>query len=374
VVLEAAQQPDAATAASAGVIAPLLARVTPNGVLKALGRDLGGRYLRLLASSGRYTFELIRDRGIACSAQPFGFINPVAGSAGAGTVAALAAEWAPFRSDLAVAGSEETRALTGVEGYAAALVDPTGGGLDPVAYQQGLADALRGSSLIRIFRSSRVLGLGRARGRWALRTAGATLFADIVVLCANGANAALHPALAKTILPLSVYQVATAPLSQEARRGVLPEGHAMTDASGDVFSLRFDTSGRLITAYPAAADLSRAELDLRINRRLLAALPAYRETPLEHVWKGTAWLNANLLPRLAVVDEGLYAVQACNGRGLALNTVIGREAAALIAGKTAAPALPLERPRAVRGYVFARHAPRLMMAGAAVLKRLRTAA
>jgi len=208
-----------------------------------------------------------------------------------------------------------------------------------------------------------VVSVTRRGAGWAVRTAGGTLTARRVVLCAGGGNARLHPALKKTLLPLAVYQVATAPLPLAMRRQILPGGQALTDASADVFSIRFDGEGRLITALPAVRDLSRDDLDGAINDRLAAALPAYGRTPLEFGWKGVAWLNPTLLPRLTAVEDGLIAVQACNGRGLALNTAMGADLALwLMAPGVHQTALPLEPAQPIPGYAFARHMPGLVMA------------
>jgi len=373
VVLDAGREALSATAASAGVVAPQLVRTTPNGVLGRLGQERGARLLHLLAESGRYVFDLIRAEAIDCAAQPHGFINPVASGADAEQVRRLIEEWAPFRTDLKVAGVDETRDLTGCLGYTASLVDPSGGGLDPVAYVQGLAARLP-PSLVRLIRDTKVLSMRREGGSWALRTAEGLVLAKTVMLCANGGNARLHPALAKTILPLPVYEVATRPLAPSMRAQILPKGHALTDASTDVFSIRFDRDGRLITACSAGAVMGRDALTTQINRRLVATISAYEATPLDYAWKGTAWLNSDLLPRILRVDEGLFAVQACNGRGIALSTIIGREAARLaIQPATYQPLVPLQRPRPVPGYAVARHLPGLMMFGAAVVKKFRRA-
>jgi len=195
-----------------------------------------------------------------------------------------------------------------------------------------------------------------------------------VVLCANGGNARLHPALAKTILPLSVYEVATTPLAPSLRAEILPQGHALTDSSADVFSIRFDSDGRLITAWSAGAVVGREALATQINRRLTATIPGYAPTPLDYAWKGTAWLNSDLLPRVLTVDDGLFAVQACNGRGIALSTIVGREIARLVAQPGAyQPLVPLQKPRPVTGYGLARHLPGLMMLGASIGQKLRRA-
>lgn len=364
VVLEAARQPIAATAASAGVIAPQLTRHTPGDVLKRLGAEAGGRFLRLLAESGRYLFDLARDLEIDCAAQPTGFLNPIPGEEGAARLRRVLEEWAPFRDDLRLAGGAETRALTGADGYAACLVDPGGGAIDPVAFVQGLAGALP-PLIVQLFRESPVTSIARRNRRWVLTTPQGTLTARRVVLCANGANRTLHPALARTVLPLAVYQVATAPPPASMRAAILPGGQALTDSSANVFSIRFDGEGRLITAWPAMGELGAGALTRAINDRLAASLPAWRETPLDFGWKGVAWMNANLLPRITVVDEDLFAVQACNGRGLALNTVIGREIARLFQAPGAyRPAIPLGRPARIPGYALARHMPGLIIAGA----------
>ncbi len=367
VVLEAARQPFEATAASGGVVAPQLVRNTPASVLERMGADAGARFLGLLASSGRRLFDLVAGEGIACDARPAGFLNPAPGDDAHDRLRRLIEAWAPFRHDLSLVGAGETLALTGCAQYAACLVDPTGGGIDPVGFVQGLAARLP-SARVQIFRDSPVVSLERQGAGWVVSTAEGTLTARRVVLCANGANARLHRALAKTVLPLPVYQVATAPLPETARQGILPRGHAMTDASADVFSVRFDGQGRLITACPATPSLSREALDRTINDRLVAALPAYGRTPLEFGWKGTAWINPTFLPRLTAVEEGLIAVQACNGRGLALNTAIGADLARwLLAPESGELAVPLSPPRPIAGYTFARHLPGLMMTAARLM-------
>jgi glycine/D-amino acid oxidase-like deaminating enzyme len=191
-----------------------------------------------------------------------------------------------------------------------------------------------------------------------------------VVLCANGGNSALHPALARTVLPLPVYEVATRPLPAPMRNKILPQGHTLTDSSTNVFSIRFDRAGRLITACPGGHKIDYAQVNHLINLRLAALLPDYRSTPLEYIWQGTAWLNSSLLPRVLLVDDGLMAVQACNGRGIGLNTIIGRELGGWMADPSDGPPLvPMESPRRVAGFIFTKYLPELMMGGSAFARR-----
>jgi glycine/D-amino acid oxidase-like deaminating enzyme len=369
VILESENDATAATGASGGIIAPQLVRTTPNAVLKRLGADSGGPLLRMIAESGRYTFKLIEHLQIACGAQQSGFINPASGQHGTRVHAQIVEEWRPFRSDLRVIDAADVRTLSGCRGYSSAIVDDTGGGLDPIAYSRGLAIAVKAVG-VPLYHHSRVLELERAADGWVARTSAGEVTARRVVLCANGGNATLHPALAQTIVPLPICEVATQPLPVSMRKNILPFGHTLTDSSADVFSIRFDAAHRLITACPGRQKIDYARINHLINQRLAASIPDYRSTPLEYIWQGTAWLNSSLLPRVLRVDEGLMAVQACNGRGIGLNTIIGRELGRWMAEPNdVSPMVPIESPRRVAGFIFARYLPKLMLGGAAIAKR-----
>jgi hypothetical protein len=79
-----------------------------------------------------------------------------------------------------------------------------------------------------------------------------------------------------------------------------------------------------------------------------------------------------MLPRLIRVSDNLIAIQACNGRGIALNTILGREVARwLEAPGSYAPALDFEPPRPFRRMGLMRHLPRLMLSAAMLASRLR---
>lgn len=369
VLLESENDANAATSASAGIVAPQLVRTTPSAVLQSLGADVGARALRMIAESGRYTFGLVDRLGIECGARQSGFLNPITGQQGAISHSRLVEEWRPFRDDLRFIEGPEVRALSGCRGYSAAVVDPTGGSLDPVAYSRGLAQALRAEG-VALHYNSRVLTLTRSGNGWLARTPSGEVTARRVVLCANGGNTTLHPAIARTILPLPVCEVATRPLPAAMRAKILPQGHALTDSSTNVFSIRFDTAGRLITACPGRTRIDYEQIEQLINHRLETQIPDYRRTPLEYIWQGTAWLNSSLLPRVLLVEDGLLAVQACNGRGIALNTIIGHELARWMAAPGEGPPLvPLETPKRVAGFIFARYLPEIMMGGAAIAKR-----
>lgn len=373
-VLEAADIGNGATGASAGIVTAQLVRQTPDDVVRRLGRAQAELFLKLLASAGARTFELIGARKRQVGAVNGGFIAPAKGAAGAERIATSAQQWLPFRSDLRVLSARETLELTGAVGYSAALLDPSGGCLNPLAYAEMLASDVRSLGAA-IYTHSPVRCVTRSSSSWRVDTGHGSITARQVVLCANGGNAALATSLRHSVLPLSVCQVATVPMSAKARQDILPRGQSMTDLETDVFSVRFDPEGRLITAYPMSSALKEpGRLNELVNRRLAAMLPSFLPTRLQHAWTGTAWLNSDLLPRAVDLDEGLFAIQACNGRGIAVSAAVGQSFGSwLTQGGNGPCAIPVQRPRSIPGYALVRYVPAVLMRLSLAAQRLRRA-
>lgn len=361
-LFEAEELGAGATGASAGVVAPQLVRQTPAGVRSAMGHDTGSRYLRLLADAGNLTFDVIGDRMKAIDACAGGFLAPATGSTGRQKIKDLLDQWREIRPDLTLIEGADVLRLTGSPAYSAALHDPTGGSLNPLAFCRMLADDALAAGA-GIFTRSRVTGFVRDGKIWRFQVGSHIVQAKQVMLCANGGNAHLHPNIRRSVLPLKVCQVATRPLAAAVRQMVLPQSHSLTDLETEVFSIRYDQDGRLITAHPMGNDLvDRDRLNRVVNARLAAMLPAYEYTPLEYAWTGTAWLTSSLLPQLTAVDEGLFAIQACNGRGIALAASIARSVADWLVSEGVRPCgLPILKPRPIPGYFFARYVPALLM-------------
>lgn len=373
-LFEADELGSGATGASAGVLAPQLVRQTPNGVHSTMGRETGSRYLRLLADAGKLTFDIIRDRMEAIDARAGGFLAPATGAAGRQKIKDLLDQWREIRPDLTLIEGAEIVRLTGSPAYSAALHDPTGGSLNPLAYCRMLGDDALAAGA-GLFTRSPVSGLERDGEVWRFQIGRHAVQARKVMLCANGGNTHLHPNIQRSVLPLKVCQVATHPLSPAVRQKILPQAHSLTDLETEVFSIRYDRDGRLITAHPMGSDLvDRDRLNRVVNARLSAMLPAYEHAPLEYAWTGTAWLTSSLLPQLTAVDERLFAIQACNGRGIALAASIAKSVADWLVTEGQRPCgLPILKPRPIPGYLFARYVPGLLMKMALATQSIRKA-
>jgi len=360
VVLEAAEPGANAAGKSGGIIASLPARQRPARIMKNHGEVAGRRLISLYAESGRYTFSLIDRLGLNCSPQPSGFIAPARAGRRVRGLSGISREWRTFGHDIRYLDRVATRDLTGLDLYDGALLDPHGGALNPYAYAAELAGASADAGA-GIFTGSPVTACVNAAGSWRLSTPEGRVDAKRVLLCAGGDNRGLSGHLCRASMPLAAYQFATEPLSADVREAVLPEGHALTDVHTDIFTIRYDTEGRLITACAAFLFSNSNERAVgAMTRRLRRVSSLFESIRIQHVWRGTAWLGRSLTPQFFDLSDGLFAIQACNGRGLAVNTLLGRRVAEFVAfGSEARAQLTVERPAAIRPYSLMRHAPGL---------------
>ncbi|MFT3964390.1 MAG: FAD-dependent oxidoreductase [Sphingobium sp.] len=352
--------PEPATNASGGLIAPQMIRGTPQSTLQQMGSEAGQRMLDLVARAGGYTRSLVETHGLDCAYQGDGFIAPFS-SAQAAHSELVAREWAEFRDDVSIVDSAETERLTGCRGYAGALVDRSGGAINPAAYAQALGR--RAAALgARLYRGEPAVAVERQpSGGVIVRMAGgATLKARRAILAANGGTMALHPALARSMVPMRVREVATAPVPQDVRAHVLPQGHAMTDRGPDIFTIRYDQDGRLVTAANIPWAHGLRATTRAVNKRLAHHIPGWRPLPLEFAWSGVAWLNATLSPRFVVPEADILAIQACNGRGIAMAGVLGEQAALWAMGQETLD-IPLSDPLPIPGHALARHMPNIAL-------------
>ncbi len=371
VVLDAGQPGDGATGQSGGLIAPDFVKHGPVEIEQALGQKRGGRLRQMVGSSARQCFEIIEALGIDCDAKQEGFWIPAHDTATMTMLTQRASEWRQFGFDVECVSAERTMAEIGATKYVGAIRFAQGGSLNPLAYCRGLAKSAVALGA-ELFCASQVQKIERCLNGWRLSTKQGNLDAKRVVLAANGGNAALHPQLQKTILPLGVYEYATEPLSAEIRAEILPAGAAFTDKQSYLFTARYDREGRLVAAFPDFfVRRSTKNLIGEAKRRLVEHFPLTEPVSIEFLWHGTAWLNSQLLPKIFGLEDGVFAIQACNGRGLAINSILGKEmAAALVADDMSLLSLQPEPAVAIPAHRLAKSVPSTLMAMAFLKSRL----
>ncbi|MGY6634590.1 MAG: NAD(P)/FAD-dependent oxidoreductase [Alkalilacustris sp.] len=296
----------------------------PDTIEARFGADLGGRMVALGGQAADLVFDLIARHGIDCAPARPGWVQPAHDAAGLETVRRRAGEWARRGQPVQLLDAQQTAELLGTDAYVGAMLDERGGSLHPLNYALGLARAAQSAGAV-LHGQSRVQRLETAGAEHILHTARGQLRARRVLLCTNGYTDDLVPVLRRTLVPVRSVQVATAPLSDNLRRGILPRGHAASDSRRLLLYFRLDPQGRFVMGgrgdYGRAGTLRQMAM---LREAARALYPQLSEADWTHQWGGYVAMTPDHYPHMDEVAPGVMAGLGFNGRGVAMATALGR--------------------------------------------------
>jgi glycine/D-amino acid oxidase-like deaminating enzyme len=328
VLVDAAEPGWGASGRNGGqVIAGL--KLDPDALLEHYGPDFGPRVVALAGGTADFTFDLIRRHGIDCDAIQGGWIQGAPSAAGLAAVEARAEQWAARGAAVEVLSAAQAAQLIGHDYYRGALLDRRGGHIQPLSYSRGLAAAAARAGA-RIFTHAPVTGLIRDGARWRVATPAGVVVADRVILGTGGytdmaGQGAPFDALAGSVATVFSYQIATRPLSDNLRRQIIPQNQAVSETRRLLIYYRLDRFGRLVIGGRGRfRDSGDPALYRHIERALYGLFPMLADQPTEYRWGGKIAMTRDHLPHLHEPAPGLTAGIGCNGRGVALATVMGK--------------------------------------------------
>jgi glycine/D-amino acid oxidase-like deaminating enzyme len=327
VVLEAKEPGWGASGRNGGqVIAGI--KIDPDAMDASFGRERGAIVRNLSGGAPDTLFALIKRHAIDCEANQSGWIQPAYGQAGLRAVEARAAEWARHGVAVRLLDRSQVGELVGTDAYAGGWLDPRGGSVQPLSLARGLAKAAQTLGAA-IHGDTRVIGIARDGASWVLTTAqGATLAAPQVILATNGYTDDLWPGLRRSIIPVRPFQVASAPLGENVRRTIYPQGHVGSDTKRMLSYYRLDSTGRLLMGGRGSVGHGRrAVIHAQLRADVKRFFPHLGELRWDYAWSGWVALTKDHVPHIHELAPGVHAGLGYQGRGLALGVVFGRELA-----------------------------------------------
>jgi glycine/D-amino acid oxidase-like deaminating enzyme len=351
VLVEANEIGWGASSRNAGHLPPAT-KHDPDEIIARYGAAAGQRLIDAAEQGPVVLGELIKRHGIDCGYALPGIIMAAHTEQALRAHARRVDYWQARGRPVELLDRRQAADMIGSDHYLGAAIDRRGGKINPLAYVRGLARAAIKAGAV-LHEGTRATGLVRDGGRWKLTTAGpgaapGEIEADRVFLCTNAYTDNLWPGLRATIVPVRAYQFASRPLRDNVAKSILPGGQPMTDSRRLLSGIRMHHGdGRLQFGGQGPAFGPQGEPNPRAAyARLRRIFPQLGELETDYWWSGFMAFNADNSWHIHELAPGLMAMLGCNGRGVVLATLWGRELARHAAGVAASEfVLPPSAPK-----------------------------
>jgi gamma-glutamylputrescine oxidase len=217
------------------------------------------------------------------------------------------------------------------ERYLAGLYDSRSGHLHPLKYVRGLAQAAVAAGAT-IYENSRVEAYNEG-AQVAVRTLRGSVRCQYLVLCGSAYLGSVAAVLAKRILGVGTYMIASRPLGTADADRLMPTRAAVADMNWVLDYFRLSADQRLLfggrVSYSA---LDPPSLARSMERRMAAVFPSLAPRQTEFAWGGYLDITRTRLPNFGRLSPRVFYLQGFSGHGLALTGLGGKLVAEAIAG------------------------------------------
>ncbi|MFD2236616.1 NAD(P)/FAD-dependent oxidoreductase [Aureimonas populi] len=314
--------------------------VMPDDLPGVLGSEHGERLLRCLGNAPSLVFELIEKHAIACEPVRAGTLHCAVGEEGLAELALRERQWRSRGADVRLLDARQTEEKVGSAAYPGSLLDMRAGTIQPLAYARGLAAAAIAAGAA-IHDRSPVLSAEDTGAGWRLRTPSGSLTAKWVVVAGNAYVHGPWSQARRQLVQLPYFNLATAPLPEDVRAGILPERQGAWDTRAVLSSFRMDAAGRLVFGSVGALRAGGARVHAAWAKRALKRLfPQLPPAEFETGWYGMIGMTADNLPRFHRFGRNVIGFCGYNGRGIGTGTAFGKILSGLVLGE-ADTVLPL---------------------------------
>jgi gamma-glutamylputrescine oxidase len=301
-------------------------------LIAQVGRDDARRLFDLSIEALDLTQSLIRDHSIDCDYRP----NHVHVATKPRHLQELD-EWLhelhdEYRYESArLLNRDELQAHVRSERYLGGIIDPRSGHLHPLKYTQGLARAAEAAGA-RIFENTQALGY-QDGSEVLVRAAQGTVRCRHLVLCGNAYLGPVAPPLARRILGVGTYIIATEPMEPARARALLPSNAAIADINWILDYFRLSADHRILfggrVSYSAFEPPRLAE---SMRRRMVGVLPETRDLRVQYAWGGYLDITMSRAPDFGRLAPNVFYTQGFSGHGMSLTGLAGKLVAEALAG------------------------------------------
>lgn len=330
VLLEAREIGFGASGRNGGQVIPGL-KYDPEDLMSMFGNQRGKRVVEFAGKTADTVFDLIKQFNMNVPHARSGWVQGAHNQEALTLAQKRSGQWSALGAPTSMLTKDEVANMLGTDIYVGGWIDRRAGAVQPLSYARELARVAiqLGAHL---FTDSAVTQLRQQSSVWQATTSnGGLVTADKVVICTNGYSQGLWPNLQSTVIDAISYLVATPPLPDALRKNIAPNGEVCSDARNLLIYFRQDHEGRFVLGGRGPFREPKGPEDwAHIERVTKKMFPALADLPIEHRWCGRVAVTRDFLPHIHEPQPGLLIDIGCMGRGVGLQSSIGKAIAQYI--------------------------------------------
>jgi glycine/D-amino acid oxidase-like deaminating enzyme len=239
-----------------------------------------------------------------------------------------------FAVDWYVVDAGDIHTVVGGDSFNVAMIEPEGFGVHPARLAFRLAEEVQKLGAV-IVDNCVALAMSKTTNGLRVETSKGTTEAGDVILATNGYTTP-QPSkeLARLVVPVGSYMIATEPLDEGVAESVFPGGVVAWHRKRLLNYMRRTHDDRIVIggrrSLHTDLDLDESAADLRST--LIRHWPVLTNAEITHVWGGQLAVPFDLTPHIGRVDGAWYATGYA-GHGVALSNGLGHELAGMLLGE-----------------------------------------
>ncbi|MGE0742158.1 MAG: NAD(P)/FAD-dependent oxidoreductase [Hyphomonadaceae bacterium] len=276
------------------------------------------------------TLERIAKHSIACDLRANGHLTAAAKPSDVSWMRAESEALARVMHypNTRVLNREETCERLNAPNFFGGFLDDGGGHVHPLNYALGLAEAARAAG-VALHENSRVVSI-QTDGGVVARTPAGLVRARYGVLACDALLEGLEPRIAKRIMPVANYLVATEPLDDPT--DLIADDLAVSDSRFVVNYFRMSADKRLIFGggerYTPAPPRDMAAFG---RGHMVSVFPQLERTRIDYAWGGLVSITMSRLPHIGRLGD-LFFAQGYSGQGVLIPALAGKVLVEAMAG------------------------------------------
>ncbi|MGQ4274693.1 NAD(P)/FAD-dependent oxidoreductase [Terrihabitans sp. B22-R8] len=228
---------------------------------------------------------------------------------------------------LRIVPKAEQRSVVGTDYFHGGIVINDYAGVHPAKYNRALRNYARRCGA-ELYSHAAVTSIDRQTGFSIVKTERGDLRAEDVFVATNGYTRQATPALARRVIPVKSYQIATEPLDKALMDEMNPGRRMVSDTRREVIYTRPSPDGtRMLFGWrPDPRDIDDIDAAAGLLKMAREVWPQLGDKKISHVWSGYVGMTFDKTPHMGEID-GVHYAMGCNGSGVAMMTYLGHQTA-----------------------------------------------